>query len=622
MRRDLKAVLASTALAALVACGGSGDGTRDDDAGGETTAVTLLGTAATGAPMAGACVLVKDRLGETRNTVADDAGRYQIENLEALALPAMVRAADCTVGGPLPTLYSALDSYPAGANVQLNVTPLTHAALALALSQDLADAFESRSFASKLVDGDKLTAAKQRLQAVLANVLVALGLPADTDVMSTPFEADGTGLDKLLDLVAFDVVYDSTPAIDDWVVRVSDKSAASSVTVTAPDMGPAPAPLAAPSEAVLSLDLAGIAQLINAFNALRETAGGLLSDDLLALIHPDFLQEGYTRDDLIAEFAEQAEEGETGDRMTHYTVLSCDGPEKVCDLFVTEVMADGEVEQFAIKVIFDAEAGRWRFYGNQIPFEFDLKPVIKANVNISAGETVSTTVEAGVNLWLPLDSGYQSARLQVSNDGGSTWMPALDLKAKPDQCPQADHLVIDSGATPNCGNYVAIADEQAQAVNAVVNEGLRRYRIEVFSDTNWTHSVAHHTGITRQHLFTQSTAQTAFEASGLGIEPAGLGTDLVAFTGSGIDNVGAQFITGASAIGNTTWDGRYVAKLDGHITTPAAYALCLGNSTPEQCSSAYGPTAVINHVFLSSRLTGGRGAIWANFNLVAPPLVP
>lgn len=617
MRRMTRALLAGTALAALVACGGGGNDEGDGPDGEVAIGVALVGTAATGAPLSGACIALVDRLGETRTAVADSAGQYRIENLDQLALPVMVRAADCTANGPLPTLYSALETRPESGNTVLNVTPVTHAVLALALSMDLADAFENRRFVSRLMDGGALAAAQERLHIALGEVLDHLGLSAYPDFLSQPFAADGTGLDKLLDLVAFEVFYDSTPVIDDYVVRVVEKSSGSTVKVTAPGTGDVPV-LAAPSADVLSLDLSGIASLVASFNQLRSTVEGLKSPQMADLFHPEFMQDGFGRSDLLDEFKQEADEGDIGARFTHYAVERCDGSSKVCDLLVTDRMPDGETEQFGLKVIFDADRGQWLFLGNQIPFEFDLKPVINVNVNVSSGGMVSTTVASGVNLWLPLDARYQSARLEVSNDGGKTWLPALDLKAKPTQCPQAHYLVIDNGPTLNCGNYVSIGDTQAQAVNAVVDQGLRRYKIEVFSDESWTNSVAIHSGVTRRHLFTQVSAQAAFEASRIRIDHWDLGTDVLPFYGSGINSINAVFVTNGATTGSTTWEGRYVNQLNGYVTTPAAYALCLSNAAPEVCVGSYGGDAVIDSVFLSARTTDGRGAIWANYGRVAP----
>lgn len=106
------------ALLALAACGGGGGGSGGGAAAPLATNVSLSGTAATGAAIAGGTVEVKCAGGNTASTTTSSTGGYSV-TVTAAALPCVVRV---TSNGA--TLHSVIETGAALPAVA-NVTPLT-----------------------------------------------------------------------------------------------------------------------------------------------------------------------------------------------------------------------------------------------------------------------------------------------------------------------------------------------------------------------------------------------------------------------------------------------------------------------------------------------------------------
>ncbi len=168
--------------------------------GDTTTAPTpvapssMSGTVAVGAPMLNAVVTIKDALGATVSGSADADGNFSGLSVSGMTAPFRIEACGL-VGGVNTCYYSVVDK--AGT---ANVTPLTHAAVSLALGQDAAAMFDPAASAAAPSD-TTLAAKKQNLLDALAPVLTAMGLPTTVDFASDAFSANRTGMDKLLEAV-------------------------------------------------------------------------------------------------------------------------------------------------------------------------------------------------------------------------------------------------------------------------------------------------------------------------------------------------------------------------------------------------------------------------------------
>ncbi|WP_420225454.1 hypothetical protein [Pigmentiphaga litoralis] len=194
--------LAAVTIASLLgACGGGGgDGGHAVTPGSEVTPgpTALSGVAATGAPFAGARVTATDRLGATIDcgTTGDD-GRF------ACPLPASaVAPIVLTATRDDETHHSVSSTRDSGT---VNITPFSDV-----IVSQLSPTGNPALLAGALRDGTAVvdTAAvdtqTRRLLAALAPLYAALGV-APSDPLRTPFAADGTGLDRVLDSVVVSV---------------------------------------------------------------------------------------------------------------------------------------------------------------------------------------------------------------------------------------------------------------------------------------------------------------------------------------------------------------------------------------------------------------------------------
>ncbi|MDP2221669.1 MAG: carboxypeptidase-like regulatory domain-containing protein [Hydrogenophaga sp.] len=577
MQRMTKIFLTSLALAGLVACGGGSDPVEL-----VPVVASLSGTAAVGAPLANAKLVLKDANGITKETTADANGKYKFADLAGLTAPLMLQAKGTVAGMPY-ALHSLLTELPAAAGV-INVTPATEAVTAQVLGKKPEDSFAIPA-EIKAVKADVLTAAKTRLNQALSEVFAALGQSSSVDLFTTAFEANSTGLDKLLDLVAF-----SAEAADSsQQILVRNRTTNQQIVVTTAS---SVTPLPKPSEALVSLDIASIKALVDSFNTLVMTEAGRKSDAMKDLVDPDFLEEGANRTVLVADFND-------AQKFASYLIHDCVADTKVCKVQLSQgaYSFETQVKQGADK--------KWRFYGNRSAFEFDLKAGVSADYTVSGGSISTSTVQTGVKLWIPVNQGYKSAKLFVSNDNGATWNDAIDLKVN-SACSN-EHMVIDNGSSNCNGSFQPLTDAQANAANEVIKKGTRKFKVAVYSDDMWKTKVHEFVGQSRGMLYTQATGNAALTNSGLGITPAQLGTGSVSFTGKSIESVSAQFYTSPGMTGHTWWEGMAnIAALNGKVTVAAANAVCKTNSAESVCNNAYGSGAVVESLVLTAYDAGNQ----------------
>jgi hypothetical protein len=216
----LRWAFASVGLAAALAgCGGG-----SDDSVAATpppppppppppVSTTLSGTAATGAPFAGATLQVTDATGATvcDTTTATD-GTFTCTLAPTVARPLVLRAVKDD-----QVLYSATATT---GDVRANVTPLTTIITArLAPNGD-----PSKLAASpQSVTAAALQAQSTALVAALQPLLTALGLTIDP--LAGALTADGTGQDKLLDSISVTVQPSGTAANIEVTVKTLPNSA-------------------------------------------------------------------------------------------------------------------------------------------------------------------------------------------------------------------------------------------------------------------------------------------------------------------------------------------------------------------------------------------------------------
>ncbi len=194
------ALLASCAAFALFGCDGSGD-----DHGPPATYVT--GVAATGAPIANATVTLKDSRGKSFSTKTAADGSFRVAST-GLTPPYLLRVA--APGGNLYSV-SADDLKTASINVT-TLTDLTTRAWFTVYGASSLDAVFANPAGIAYPTPTQIKDAEELIDGVFALWLKDAGVnPSTNNLISTPFKADGTGIDKVLDQTS----------VAGWVITVT-----------------------------------------------------------------------------------------------------------------------------------------------------------------------------------------------------------------------------------------------------------------------------------------------------------------------------------------------------------------------------------------------------------------
>jgi len=204
---------AATVLAALLlaACGGGGSSSTDTPAAGSGTATPsaparLGGVVAYGAPLVGATLTVIDAKGAVVGNGSTNAtdGSYALTlNTATPTAPLLVQAAGHDATGLPMLLHAALAAVSASTIV--NVTPLTNAAVALALGAEPGRIFAMAAAKPTVLSGlAQATAAADFAKTLVKNNLSDAKITNLTTldlVSGSGFAADKTGVDLALETV-------------------------------------------------------------------------------------------------------------------------------------------------------------------------------------------------------------------------------------------------------------------------------------------------------------------------------------------------------------------------------------------------------------------------------------
>ncbi|MDB5839511.1 MAG: hypothetical protein JWQ23_1463 [Herminiimonas sp.] len=196
---------------ALAACSGGGDSTETSSSPSPEPAGTpssIKGVVAMGLPLVNATVKVTDSTGKLCLATAvhtDEKGYYEADTSKCVP-PMVVQASGVTAESHGGVRYT-WESISISNNEVINITPLTMAISSSAAGgipttiwQNLNLRSTPAQLAQKLKDAQ--TALITAMRASNINV------PADFDLVHSPFAADGTGIDAIMDGIK--VVQDST----------------------------------------------------------------------------------------------------------------------------------------------------------------------------------------------------------------------------------------------------------------------------------------------------------------------------------------------------------------------------------------------------------------------------
>ncbi len=250
--KNVVAALAAGSVLALAGCGGSSGGITSASTAPAAAPITLSGTAAGGAAIAGGAVNAKCATGSGTATTAAD-GSYTL-TVTGIA-PCMLQVTDPTNAAKV--YYSAV---PAGATTA-NITPLTSLVVANAIGADPATAYTSFSSTTQAaITSTAITTAVSNVSTALAGIGVSI--PAGTNPVTATFTAAtetkaGSALDQQIDALAAKLANANVPlstlvttmatnstsatAVSSAVTTLATNSGISSSTLTVPASGTAAA---------------------------------------------------------------------------------------------------------------------------------------------------------------------------------------------------------------------------------------------------------------------------------------------------------------------------------------------------------------------------------------------
>lgn len=192
---------AVAAAAALVMAGCFGGGSDDDDDAVAGPATRLAGTVAVGAAVPGAAVTVKDADAATADVTgtADAGGAYTLD-VSALTAPLLVTAVG-TLNGEAVSIAAVVPALTAETDNTANVTSLTNAVAALVAPGGDLNALNSTAAIAAVDPATVANASTLVVNTLKSNPAFATLLGADFNPLTTPFVANGTGIDAVVDQV-------------------------------------------------------------------------------------------------------------------------------------------------------------------------------------------------------------------------------------------------------------------------------------------------------------------------------------------------------------------------------------------------------------------------------------
>lgn len=204
--------LLPAATAVLVACGGGGGSPS------ASSPISISGTAAIGAPLAGAQVKVYDSAG----TVVVSDGLVGADGNYSVTIPAGARGPFVFVADDGDQQYVSVLSDTSQTTV--NITPLSNLlAATLSASGNPANLVAEIANNATGINATSYDARLSALRTAIAPVLSAAGVSASTfDPVRSVFSANGSGIDKVLDVLDVSITpYAATSSNVELTVKIS-----------------------------------------------------------------------------------------------------------------------------------------------------------------------------------------------------------------------------------------------------------------------------------------------------------------------------------------------------------------------------------------------------------------
>lgn len=414
----------------LTACGGGSDSVA--------RTYGLSGTAAAGAPMSGATITLKDTRGVTKTTIAGMDGGFSFSDVQSLTAPLVLKAEGMVDGVPAE-FYSALDTKPEDASVVTNITPITNAIVSQLTLGDPASLFVIPTQIASRITPAATSNAVAKIQLVLDNFRAQIGVSSSFDPIKTPFDANSTGLDKMLDLIRFESDVSGKMIITDkasGIVKSIQKDDSISSITKLPS---------APNN-LINLDLSRVKLLVSMMNQIPTGSATWLD-----LLEDGFLHEGLD----AATFASNRSADGSDFTVQSYQFDSCNANTSVCEGTFNLKYKDGFMLPLSMPLKYSNNT--WKMYGDQRMYALRFGQLVDVQIPSPQISPTAQDIRFGFDLVVKAqpfnNQGIQTpgANVFFSTNGRNSWSQVIWELVPLLGC---DHLVL-SGST-SCDSFISI----------------------------------------------------------------------------------------------------------------------------------------------------------------------
>ena len=400
----------ATSSAILVSGCGGGDSSSQSIPADQSV---IGGTAAYGAPLAGATITLVDANGVSKTTTSAADGSYSI-NVTGLATPFLITASGQS--GDEVKSYSALllETPAKGVSTTVNVTPLTTAIVALASSTGSNPEQFSDPAILKNLDTAKLIKAEETIKAIIAEIVKDAGLPTTFDPVKSDFKATiGTPADKLLETVKV-TVSETGVTLTNALTPIGSGEDQASATVTIKDVNSASTTTVLPKpsvEATFNDLLASLRTQLNACLALAPSdrvtldsnnnptaLKGACASDKMTAVASNYTNNGYTfLERWGAPFRDLPKGASVGQAEVLATFTQKAGGHTLSFRFPVKVENGGLAYGDTLRADTD---GVWSFAGNQRKYDMGMSARLYKHVDKSTYPRIagSSSPDSGKNV--------------------------------------------------------------------------------------------------------------------------------------------------------------------------------------------------------------------------------
>lgn len=440
----------TSAVAALVACGGgsdSGGGSAPPPAAASCQTHCVSGTAATGKALAAATVTLTDAGGATRTATSATDGSFSIDST-GLVAPFLLRVA--AAGGA--TYYSV--SADTNAKSTVNITQLTD--LLVRTWYGAQGVATDAAFGAPATNPAPQPGAVQVLagsvQSVVQLWLDRNNVPSGFNVISTPFSANSSGADAVLDAttVAYagptaatvtvsggTLTQTSAISIGAASVSVTTNTSDSASGTTSSSMSTSAVPNASGSVAALD----ALKARLDAFASMVNAKGAnLQSADVQPYVDPGLLDDGQNATQFIAHMVDEL--AGTTLAFAIHSVSALDTAGNTAELRVATTLSAGGQSEVEVETMrFKQVGGSWVIAGNGQAFKFDAQAEMRTDQGANAGWNACNGAPASggmsINVGVRAPAGLFAGG---SVTGGGTIWPN-STSSVPTQCVASGTLV-------------------------------------------------------------------------------------------------------------------------------------------------------------------------------------